>query len=539
MGTIAEEIFITDICEEYDDFSYNFTIDELNKVSEKIVDKGIEQICEALDKANLDASDLDLIILAGGSSQLPIVYDKIKNNFNIEPRFISRNLMLAISYGASLYQRGLAQLPKLKNEIKTLGYTLDLNVNQGNRSEYEILFNYNVKLPCSCKREFIVDLEQDKFVLRLVSMSGINDSRKKELKRKSIDLPEGHSDKITIEIHITENKLIECTAYDSENPKLKSKMIVDSKLNMIARSKYRKKLGLNNGKDNIIDSDIQQPFIGIDLGTTTSEVTYVNRFGEAELKYIENPDKIPEEYSNYCFPSVVFFKDGNKEIEVSNTEACNAKLASNYRGKVFYEYKVEDVEKSLGVIDGEDIRVKDLSALALNKIWNSVKHALPNVNCDTAVITVPASFNPDQCEMTYEAARIAGIENVTLIDEPTAAFLYYQFEQGLDNEDISKVLVFDFGGGTTDVAILDVKTEISSDIEYKRDMFSVLANVGSSECGGKFIDEAIYNYLEEKVIEQFKKDLCKGGANLLKIEAEKVKVRLSEKYNEEGDYDEF
>ena len=98
--------------------------------------------------------------------------------------------------------------------------------------------------------------------------------------------------------------------------------------------------------------------------------------------------------------------------------------------------------------------------------------------------------------------------------------------------------MFDFGGGTTDVAILDVKTEADSNLEYKDDIFTVLANVGSNECGGKFIDEKIYEHIKSKFIEETGFDLNKRAKKNLRSKVEAIKVKLSEAYYEVGGFDE-
>lgn len=125
----------------------DLTLKDLQRISDPIVDRAIEPIWDALDKANLGKEDIDLVILAGGSSQLPSVYSKIHDVIGIEPRIIPKNLMLAISYGASLYQREIFNYPKVKRDVRTLGNSLGLIVDDGGRRSVKLLLNHNQSLP--------------------------------------------------------------------------------------------------------------------------------------------------------------------------------------------------------------------------------------------------------------------------------------------------------------------------------------------------------------------------------------------------------
>ena len=187
-------------------------------------------------------------------------------------------------------------------------------------------------------------------------------------------------------------------------------------------------------------------------------------------------------------------------------------------------------------VDGKGFRVGDLSALLLHKIWETAQLTFADMNLKSAVITVPAAFDFDACQETYNAAITAGIETVTLIDEPTAAYQYYSHVQDLTDANIRNVLVFDFGGGTTDVAILDVKNDaLHESNEYKDCLYSVLGVSGEVNCGGKNIDDALVNEIRRRFEE--KNNCTLSPTNLMRLRhiVEEAKVRLSEYYNEMGD----
>jgi len=131
-------------------------IGDLLKISEPIVNKAVKQIEEALKKANLQKHDIDLVILAGGSSQLPGVKSKIRECLGIQPCEIPRNLMLAVSYGATLYHREIFNLPKAKRDKRILGDTLGLLVDDGGRKCKQILLNHNETLPARARYKFSI-----------------------------------------------------------------------------------------------------------------------------------------------------------------------------------------------------------------------------------------------------------------------------------------------------------------------------------------------------------------------------------------------
>lgn len=511
----------------------DLSLDDLHRISEPIIDKAIEPIWDALDKANLEKEDIDLVILAGGSSQLPSVYSKIYKAIGIEPRIIPKNLMLAISYGAALYQREVFNYPKTKIDVRTLGNSLGLLVNDGGHKTAQLLLNHNQILPAKKSFKYAVDEGQTVASIELVTFIGNSDKIDRRLKQRNLKLSKD-AKQIIVDITVSENRLIELTAYDPEHKEEKSVIQIDSQM-MTDKDimEKRKQLGIE-----IVTDELRrnlQPCIGIDLGTTTSEFSYTNRTGNPELMYLVNPEH-PSHYSEYCFPSVIYFKDGIDNPEIANTKACNAMENSGDADRVCSSFKIANRNKYVISVNGKGLSVGDLSAILLSKVWDTAQNTFGDMDLKSAVVTVPAAFDFDACQDTYNAAKMAGIENVTLIDEPTAAFLYYKNVQGLDTSDIKNVLVFDYGGGTADVAILDVQNDaLSESNEYKDCLYSILSVSGAVGCGGKSIDEAIVKEIKNRFEAKNECTISATSLMILKSEVEKAKVRLSELYNEAGE----
>ena len=240
--------------------------------------------------------------------------------------------------------------------------------------------------------------------------------------------------------------------------------------------------------------------IGIDLGTTYSAVAVLEG---GEAKIIPNPE------GNRTTPSVVAFKGDEIQVgEVAKRQAItNPNTVISIKRHMGTDYK-EDV-------NGKKYSPQEISAMILQNL-KATAEAYLGEKVTKAVITVPAYFNDAQRQATKDAGKIAGLEVERIINEPTAAALAY----GLDKTDIDqKVLVFDLGGGTFDVSILELGDGV----------FEVLATSGDNLLGGDDFDQAIIDYL----VEEFKKeqgiDLSKDKMAMqrLKDAAEKAKKDLS------------
>lgn len=242
--------------------------------------------------------------------------------------------------------------------------------------------------------------------------------------------------------------------------------------------------------------------IGIDLGTTNSCVA-VMEGGE--------PVVIPNPEGNRTTPSVVAFsKNGERLVgQIAKRQAVTNP-----------DHTVISIKRDMGTnkkikIEGDEFTPQEISAMILQKLKSDAENYLGQ-KVTEAVITVPAYFSDSQRQATKDAGKIAGLNVLRIINEPTAAALAY----GMDKEDTDqKIMVYDLGGGTFDVSILDIGDGV----------FEVLATSGNNRLGGDDFDERIMKYL----VEEFKKeqgiDLStdKMAMQRLKEAAEKAKIELS------------
>lgn len=241
--------------------------------------------------------------------------------------------------------------------------------------------------------------------------------------------------------------------------------------------------------------------IGIDLGTTNSCVAVL----EGDV-----PTVIANKEGYRTTPSVVAFA---KDKTMLVGDPARRQAAVNAERTIFSikRHMGSDYRKK---IDGKAYSTQEISAFILMKLKKDAEDFLGDTVTD-AVITVPAYFNDAQRQATKDAGRIAGLNVLRIINEPTSAALAY----GLDNGQAQKILVYDLGGGTFDVSIIEIGDHV----------IEVLATSGDNHLGGDDFDERIVQYL----VEQFKKtegiNLSKDTAALqrLKEEAEKAKKELS------------
>ena len=242
--------------------------------------------------------------------------------------------------------------------------------------------------------------------------------------------------------------------------------------------------------------------IGIDLGTTNSCVA-VMEGGE--------PVVIPNAEGNRTTPSVVAFSNNGERLvgQIAKRQAVTNP-----------DHTIISIKRKMGTnekvnIDGDSFTPQEISAMILQKLKTDAENYLGQ-KVTQAVITVPAYFSDSQRQATKDAGKIAGLEVLRIINEPTAAALAF----GMDKEDQDqKIMIYDLGGGTFDVSILDIGDGV----------FEVLATNGNTHLGGDDFDQRIIDYL----VSEFKKsngiDLStdKMAMQRLKEAAEKAKIELS------------
>jgi len=263
--------------------------------------------------------------------------------------------------------------------------------------------------------------------------------------------------------------------------------------------------------------------LGIDLGTTNSAMAVIEG-GE--------PTIVPNAEGGRTTPSVVGF---SKKGELLVGQAGKKQAVSNpqntvysvkrFMGRRYDEVEAEKGQAGFDVVKGpkNDARVKigeklytpqEISAMILRKMKADAENYLGE-KITEAVITVPAYFNDSQRQATKEAGKIAGLEVLRIINEPTAASLAYGLDKGHDH----KILIFDLGGGTFDVSIL----------ELGEGVFEVKSTSGDNHLGGDDWDQRVVNWLADEIKKEHAIDLKKDATALqrLKDAAEKAKIELS------------
>ncbi len=240
--------------------------------------------------------------------------------------------------------------------------------------------------------------------------------------------------------------------------------------------------------------------IGIDLGTTNSCVAVLEG-GE--------PVVIPNPEGSRTTPSVVAFKNGERMVgQVAKRQAITNP-----------DNTVSSIKREMGsdyrrTIEGKSYTPQEISAMILQKLKQDAEAYLGEKVTD-AVITVPAYFSDSQRQATKDAGKIAGLNVLRIINEPTAAALAY----GMDKENNQKILIYDLGGGTFDVSILEIGDGV----------FEVLAPAGNNRLGGDDFDDRLINYIAEEFKKSHGIDLRNDrmAKQRLKEAAEKAKIELS------------
>jgi Fe-S protein assembly chaperone HscA len=270
------------------------------------------------------------------------------------------------------------------------------------------------------------------------------------------------------------------------------------------------------------DTQGPETVIGIDLGTTKSVVAYMDG---------DEPTVIGDEEGNFILPSVIGFRESGLVVgEKARQEAVAQADHTIYSVKRFMGRSLEDVREDLHFLpfevseeEGKIIHVRvgdaeytppELSALILRELKERAERHLGQ-EVRKAVITVPAYFNDSQRQSTKDAGKIAGLEVLRIVNEPTAASLAY----GLDQKKEGLIAVYDFGGGTFDISILKLHEGI----------FEVLSTCGDTHLGGDDIDNALMEHFRADVEKAGGLSLDESGTTLqaLKDAVEKAKTELS------------
>ena len=241
--------------------------------------------------------------------------------------------------------------------------------------------------------------------------------------------------------------------------------------------------------------------IGIDLGTTNSCVAFMEN-GRSVV--------IPNAEGSRTTPSVVAFsKNGERLVGM----AAKRQAVTN-ASRTFSSVKRDMGSDRRFQVDGKKYTPQEISAMILQKLKSDAENYIGETVTD-AVITVPAYFSDAQRQATKDAGLIAGLNVLRIINEPTSAALAYGFDKGQP----CKIMVYDLGGGTFDVSILDINS----------DTIEVLATAGNNHLGGDDFDQCVVGWLLEEFRKQYHHDLSKDAMAMQRLSeaAEKAKIELS------------
>ena len=283
------------------------------------------------------------------------------------------------------------------------------------------------------------------------------------------------------------------------------------------------KISINLTTGSVQKEDI---IVGIDLGTTNSLVAFINPEG--------NPQVINDTGKGVLVPSIVHFQaDGNvvvgndaKAFLISDPQntifSVKRLLGRSYldieKHKDLFSYKIidNDTESLVKIKVGDKFYTPiELSGMILKELKERTEHAL-KTSVSRAVVTVPAYFNDSQRQATRDAGKLAGLDVMRIVNEPTAASLAYGI--GLDPQDEKTIAVYDLGGGTFDVSILKIQNGI----------FEVLATNGNTFLGGDDFDRAIVNYwIEQNELDRNSLAHNPELMQSLRLKAEEAKIALT------------
>jgi len=244
--------------------------------------------------------------------------------------------------------------------------------------------------------------------------------------------------------------------------------------------------------------------VGIDLGTTYSVLAILNSIGKPEI--------VPNADGERLTPSAIFFDDENPNVIRVGIEALNSRHVNAERSARWIKRHMGDTNYRK-TIDGKDWTAMELSSLILKKLIQDCSSEEGKIS--DAVISVPAHFDEIRRKATMDAGTMAGLNVIGIVNEPVAAALYY----ATTREVAGKVLVYDLGGGTFDVTILDVKGH----------QMDIICSQGDHALGGVDFDQKILEMLEQSYKDKFGSELIKSDEDRAKYEdeAEDVKKTLS------------
>jgi molecular chaperone DnaK (HSP70) len=478
------------------DLDDELTVPDFEALIKPSIETAIQVAEAALVKAKLDASDLTAILLAGGTSQIPLVKDMLQGRFDLVPQIIPNDLMWLIARGAAIYHRDLMTRPGEASK-QILGADLYLQTYGQGRLTDTLLVPSHQTLPYEFINDFVVNPLNGTLVIQLLTETGSREQSKVLLEKRLVNVEGLGLSKISVKVSIDRNKSIKLgvlnpkTGLPLANVEIKGELLSTSEELIAARKQYGFKELFSAPS-----SGRQNHAIGIDLGTTTCEVIVWGLQKQEFWKGIAEPQI-----------SQVLIRDSGV-VSVDNGE-----YGSTTHG-YFSNFKVDigtKFDASKYTANNQLWPPEILSAHLLATIWKQVRDQLgESAHVSEAVITVPSDFSEDQVALVQNAAKIAGITTPILLPEPVAAFLAYADRYAPLSDPGQRFLIFDFGGGTTDVCVVETG---------QQDAINILSTSGNNAVGGKDLT----NKISDSIISRF---VVLNKLKPTKIELEKLRRRL-------------
>lgn len=445
------------------DLYYDLTLPEFEDTAQPLIERAIGVAENALERSNVSMDDLNGVLLAGGTSQIPLVRDLLERRFERSTMIAPRDLMWLIARGAAAHHRKLMTRPREAVEPR-LGADLFLETFDKGRLEPTLLVPSTQKIPHSFTRQFAINPEVQSLTIQLLSETGTTQRRPVELERRDINLTGINISRIEVRVTIDRNRLIRFSVLNPKtgqplenNIEIRGNVLLTPEQIKRARTEY----GFKQVDQRADSSKNQNVAVGIDLGTTTCEAVVWHPEGGQYRRGISEP----------LLSKVKVSRHGDVTVGEGD-------YAPNEEG-YFDNFKVDIGTQSTSryTVFGRFWPPEILAAHLLANIWEQLQREVGQKSLlQEAVITVPSDFTEDQSALVFNAAKVAGIETPILLSEPVAAFLAYAEEFETIRAPDQKFLVFDFGGGTTDVCVIETRPF---------DRTEIVGSYGNNSVGGK------------------------------------------------------
>lgn len=506
------------------DLRFTLTVPIFESLVDEVLGRVLQVVDASLTKASIDARELSGVLVAGGTCLIPTVRDRIEGHLGVHVTFAGVDVMWIVAKGAVRHHLDLLSRPSAA-VAATLGMDLLLETYASGRIESALLLPAHQTLPCTVHRDFDVNAHTRSLTFQLL-VDDVGDSAEpRSLERRVIQVRSATVSRIRVEVRADASRTISIRVTD---PRTRSNLGADitiegdGTLSAAELARHRSEFFLRPVPRR---SAVQRYAVGIDLGTTTCEYAYHDiAAGDGEPMRAGRPrpscvevDKVEEEG--------LFVPDDTRQVRQLLTKG-----RSLFRNFKTWIGKDDDRSRHTD----EQGRYWPPHVLAAGLLQALIPGFDPREPSDApahlstepgAVIAVPCAFDPDRRRLVEQAARLAGISEPVLIDEPIAAFHGHALQNHNLLDAGRKYLILDVGGGTTDVCVLETR------VQRPR----VLSTAGDDDAGGNLITDKIARCAVDGFLESSGLSVdCGKYAELVRDVwdlAEDAKCSLSDKMN--------